>query len=704
MHPAGQASLPKQAGKQTAEMWTVEVSPTRGAVAVTFKKSSDFVAINRSARLGVCMEVRPKGLQACLSNFVVRAGEEVQYGWSEPHEVRDVRRTEHFVFPELGLTLLLGQTGTGSVLSLEDLKDVRRSGQESVSNKGTTRSGRPSETHKAKAYQQVKISKAGISIIEEKPPPGLLEGQADASYGATSAPEAQGRQSGDAARLSPEEVLNEVMRNADEYAKILLNAFLKGLAPLLAEALGTFALVFTVGCVVTSPTPSPWSATSIASVLMVMVYATGPISGGHLNPAVTFAMALVGKKSFGGVMIYWLFQFTGAFMAAAVYKIVCAPHLAVVAPVPPFSAGYAAAGELLYTSMLVFVVLCCAVAKKNTPNQFYGLAIGFVVLAGGHAVGRISGAALNPAVSVALGLGSGKDPHWALVWFAAELAGAALAAGVYRILRPEEFGKSTGSPPDLRTRCLAEAFGTFMLVVTVGLNIVSGSRATAYSAAAALMCMIYSLGNVSGAHFNPAVTLAVLAAGRERISRRDAGAYIVAQLAGGLLAGLVYAAYHIGSAVADKSIKLVPGRDFDLTQACIAELITTMFLGYVVLCIATVREPYAKDLFGLVVASAVTGGSFAVGSVSGGELNPSVTLGLMIGNVVNPGKGGIGPLGSWLAFIVSELAGGLLAAGLFRLTHRKEFLEETGGDEKDDDGVKGLEKDATEGTKDVEAA
>eukprot|EP00439_Symbiodinium_sp_Y106_P037589 s6664_g4.t1 len=484
----------------------------------------------------------------------------------------------------------------------------------------------------------------------------------------------------------------------------ILSAFLKGVAPLLAEALGTFALVFTVGCVVTSPTPSPWSATSIASVLMVMVYATGPISGGHLNPAVTFAMALVGKKSFGGVMIYWLFQFMGAFMAAAVYKMVCAPHLAVVAPVPPFSAGYAAGGEMLYTAMLVFVVLCCAVAKKNTPNQFYGLAIGFVVLAGGHAVGRISGAALNPAVSVALGLGSGKDPHWALVWFAAELFGAALAAGVYRILRPEEFGKSEASNgPDLKTRCLAEAFGTFMLVVTVGLNIVSGSRATGYSAAAALMCMIYSIGSVSGAHFNPAVTLAVLAGGRERISRRDAGAYIVAQVVGGLLAGLVYAAYHLGSAVADKSIKLVPGRDFDLAQASIAELITTMFLGYVVLCVATVREPYAKDLFGLVVASAVTGGSFAVGSVSGGELNPSVTLGLMIGNVVNPGKGGIGPVGSWLALIFSELAGGLLAAGLFRLTHRKEFLEEAGGDDKDD-GTKGLEKDATEETKDVEAA
>ncbi|CAE7544333.1 aqpM [Symbiodinium pilosum] len=538
----------------------------------------------------------------------------------------------------------------------------------------------------------------------EAPDRALLEGQADAAYGSTPSPAGdagQGRESRDAPRLSPEEVLNEIMRNADEYMKIILNSFLKGLAPLFAEGLGTFALVFTVGCVVTSPTPSPWAATSIASVLVVMIYATAPISGGHLNPAVTFAMAMLGKKSFAGMLVYWLFQFMGAFMAAAVYKIVCAPHLAVVAPVPPFSVGYAAAGEALFTAMLVFVVLSCAVAKRNTPNQFYGLAIGFVILAGGHSIGRISGAALNPAVSVTLGLGSGKDPHWALVWFAAELAGAAVAAGLYRALRPEEFDKASTDQPDLKTRCLAEAFGTFMLVVTVGLNIVSGSHATAYSAAAALMCMIYSLGNVSGAHLNPAVTVAVLAGGREKISRRDAGGYILAQIVGGLLAGLVYAAYHMGSAVADKSIKLVPGRGFDLVQASIAELVTTMFLGYVVLSVVTVKEPVAKDFFGLVIATTVTGGSFAVGSVSGGELNPSVVLGLMIGNVVNPGKGGMGPVASWVALLSSELFGGLLAAALFRMTHRREFVDEAKEGDDKDDGVKGLDK---EQAADVEAA
>ena len=61
---------------------------------------------------------------------------------------------------------------------------------------------------------------------------------------------------------------------------------------------------------------------------------------------------------------------------------------------------------------------------------------------------RISGAALNPAVSLPLGLGSGKDPHWALVWFAAELAGAALAAGAYRVLRPEELPRSEAERTD----------------------------------------------------------------------------------------------------------------------------------------------------------------------------------------------------------------------------------------------------------------
>ena len=58
--------------------------------------------------------------------------------------------------------------------------------------------------------------------------------------------------------------------------------------------------------------------------------------------------------------------------------------------------------------------------------------------------------------------------------------------------------------------CVSEFLGTFILVLTVGLNVLSGSKAGAFSIAASLMCMIYALGTCSGAHFNPAVTLGVL--------------------------------------------------------------------------------------------------------------------------------------------------------------------------------------------------
>lgn len=537
----------------------------------------------------------------------------------------------------------------------------------------------------------------------------LLEGDATGSYGATGAPQAApdagsapgagtaaGGGGAEPPRMTPEQILAEITRNADAYKKMFVNALMGGLAPLITEAFGTFVLVLTVGCAVASPTPSPWAPLTIATVLTVMVYATYNISGAQLNPAVTFALALLGKKTWSKMVGNWIFQFMGAFIAASVYKMICAPHLAVVAPVPPFHVGYSLGAEALYTGLLVFVVLNCAARPSKEPNQCFGLAIGFAFLGAGYACGHISGAALNPAVALPLGLGGGKDAQWAFCWFGAELVGAALATGLYWLLRRSELqvaaevaaapaaqaavegdtgaaAPGTLEGPSTLMRCLAEALGTFMLMVTVGLNIVSGSRATAYSAAAMVMCMIYAVGDISGGHFNPAVTLAVVLGGRGKITKAMAAKYVLAQLAAAALAGLVYAAYHMGSAVAEKSIKLVPGHGYSVFQAALAELVATMVLSYTVLTVATV-EGYVKDVAGLVVAYALTAGSFAVGSVSGGEVNPAVVLGLVLGNVVNPGKGGMGPAMSWIALLVCEFAGACLAAAVFRITHRQEFL------------------------------
>lgn len=502
-------------------------------------------------------------------------------------------------------------------------------------------------------------------MAEEAPSKSLVEGEAT-SYGATegSSKEATGR-------------WKWVMPWTWQW-KLPSNP----LSPtLLAEGLGTFCLVLVVGCAVTGPAPAPWAPTAIAALLMVMVYATGPISGGNLNPAVPLGLALSGKMPWLQMLKYWAAQLIGAFSAALAYRCICAPNYVMVAPILPFGAGSCFVAEFFYTFVLVFVVLNCAASKRNNPqsdpNQFYGLAIGFVIVAAGHAVGAVSGAALNPALALSLGNTSGKEIHWCWLWCVAQLLAGAAAAGAFRLLRREEFAEDAtdeslqAHEPGLLASSAAEFLGTFVLAFTVGMNLVSKSPSTAFSAAAALMCMVYSLGNISGAHLNPAVTLAVLLRGK--CGRSKAACYATAQLLGGLLAGLSVAAFQGVSANRRKSIQLTMGKHYGLGQASFAELFFTMILAYVVLTVATKDVPAEwktkqNAYFGLAIGSCVTAGGFAAGSISGGELNPAVSLSIYIANVVNPGHLGIGPFVNLVSFVFFELLGGALAAGLFRLT------------------------------------
>jgi aquaporin Z len=94
--------------------------------------------------------------------------------------------------------------------------------------------------------------------------------------------------------------------------------------------------------------------------------------------------------------------------------------------------------EFLFTFALVYVVLNVATAKGTSGNSFYGLAIGFTVLVGAFSVGNISGGAFNPAVAV--GISVLGFSSWASIWIylVAELAGAAVAAGAFKGLNPDE--------------------------------------------------------------------------------------------------------------------------------------------------------------------------------------------------------------------------------------------------------------------------
>jgi aquaporin Z len=168
------------------------------------------------------------------------------------------------------------------------------------------------------------------------------------------------------------------------------------------EAIGTFFLVLTVGAVAASR--GTLAPLGIGAVLMVMVYAGGHISGGHYNPAVTLAALVRRRIGLRDAAGYWFAQLGGGLLAAAIVRTIVAPVEATHTPPTTTLTSHTMAAafvvELLFTFALCYVVLNVATSKDHPNNSFYGLAIGFTVLAGVVAVGGISGGAFNPAVAL----------------------------------------------------------------------------------------------------------------------------------------------------------------------------------------------------------------------------------------------------------------------------------------------------------------
>jgi aquaporin Z len=205
------------------------------------------------------------------------------------------------------------------------------------------------------------------------------------------------------------------------------------------EAIGTFFLVFTVGVAVGSGTAL--APLGIGAVLMVMIYAGGHLSGGHYNPAVTLAVLVRRRIRLRDAIGYWVVQLGAGLLAAVVVRTVIDPTRMATAAAMTLSGRTLWAAfvvELLFTFALCYVVLNVATSKHRPDNSFYGLAIGFTVVAGAFAVGAISGGAFNPAVS--LGAAVMGMFAWPTLWIyllAQVLAG--IAAGVtFLALNPDD--------------------------------------------------------------------------------------------------------------------------------------------------------------------------------------------------------------------------------------------------------------------------
>jgi len=202
----------------------------------------------------------------------------------------------------------------------------------------------------------------------------------------------------------------------------------------IAEFIGTFFLVLTIGCTVIGAGAAVIAPLAIGAALMVMVFAGGHISGGHYNPAVTLGVLIRGKVKATDAVPYIIAQIAGAAVAALIVG-KCLRAGVAVTPMTPH-VGAALLAEFLFTFALVYVVLNAATAEGTSGNSFYGLAIGMTVMTGAFAVGDISGGAFNPAVAVGismLGLSS-----WSNIWIylLADFGAAIVAAIVFMLINP----------------------------------------------------------------------------------------------------------------------------------------------------------------------------------------------------------------------------------------------------------------------------
>jgi aquaporin Z len=215
----------------------------------------------------------------------------------------------------------------------------------------------------------------------------------------------------------------------------------------IAEFIGTFFLVLTVGCTGIGAGAGVIAPLAIGAALMVMVFAGGHISGGHYNPAVTLGVLIRGKVKPADVVPYWIAQFVAAAIAAFVVIKVLRLGAPVTAIAPKMGPAFLA--EFLFTFALVYVVLNAATAEGTSGNSFYGLAIGMTVMVGAFAVGDISGGAFNPAV--ALGITVMGVSTWNNIWMylVADLLGGVVAAIIFKMINPpmQTTPIATNEPP-----------------------------------------------------------------------------------------------------------------------------------------------------------------------------------------------------------------------------------------------------------------
>jgi aquaporin Z len=202
---------------------------------------------------------------------------------------------------------------------------------------------------------------------------------------------------------------------------------------------------------------------------------------------------------------------------------------------------------------------------------------------------------------------------------------------------------------------LTEFAGTFFFVFCIALAVDSGSTLAPLAIGAALMTVVYMGGYISGGHYNPAVSLAVMLRGK--LSGAELLPYWASQIFGGLLGAFVAAA------AAGRTFAPAPAPTASVAAVLIVEVVFTCLLCLVILNVATTKATAGNSYYGLAIGFVIVVGAIGGGPISGGAFNPAVAT----AGIVSSAMSGAGTLSNLWYYWLAPLTGGAIAAGIFAI-------------------------------------
>ena len=191
---------------------------------------------------------------------------------------------------------------------------------------------------------------------------------------------------------------------------------------------------------------------------------------------------------------------------------------------------------------------------------------------------------------------------------------------------------------------LIEFIGTFFLVTTIGLT------GNPLAIGIMLTILVYMGGHISGAHYNPAVTISIYF--KRLIEKKDAVIYIITQLLASLFAAVLVLN------LKTDLMHVIPNPSYSSLQIILCELIFTFLLVLVILNVATNKKTEGNSYYGLAIGLTVMASAYCVGGISGGAFNPAVAFGPAILDAILGNGEDI--LGFWI-YLIGPISGGYIA-------------------------------------------